>query len=430
MKLKRSDTDSNEIKLNKVYRFRLYPTRSQKKKVDRAIYLSKWVYNKTLRYYKDDYIYAVKNLDNIRTTYPQYYDQFKSFTSIPKHFYRFGYPVKAASKGESSTYQYLKKLREERPELQDYSVLIFQEAQFRVQNAWDNYFNGLKKHLYVGKPRFKKYYDSITYTSGFSIENDMITFSKLGKIRFKKHRDIDGIPKSINIIKTPVDEYYANITVEYIDENAYKNKHLTKIVGIDIGFKGNNFLTLSDGVVFEYKKYLKEYSNRLKIYNKKMSYNEKDNFKFEKYKRISNRLHDNLKEKRRKFHEETCNKLFEKYDILVFEDINFKEMLESTKSDVNLTNKSSARINRNQSDHSPGEFIRMCESKAKEIGKLVLRIDPTNTTKSCSNCGEIVEKSIDERIHNCPHCGIEIDRDLNASINILNRGIAILNKTK
>jgi putative transposase len=72
------------------------------------------------------------------------------------------------------------------------------------------------------------------------------------------------------------------------------------------------------------------------------------------------------------------------------------------------------------------QFIGMTVSKAAEAGRTVILVNPRNTSKMCSGCGTLVEKSLRERTHSCPQCGLVLDRDVNAAINILHRGLQTL----
>jgi putative transposase len=72
------------------------------------------------------------------------------------------------------------------------------------------------------------------------------------------------------------------------------------------------------------------------------------------------------------------------------------------------------------------QFIQMTIAKAEEAGRRVILVNPKNTTKRCSSCGELVQKTLSERTHACPHCGLVLDRDENAALNILQRGLLSL----
>jgi putative transposase len=72
------------------------------------------------------------------------------------------------------------------------------------------------------------------------------------------------------------------------------------------------------------------------------------------------------------------------------------------------------------------QFVSMTSSKAEEAGRIVILVNPRNTSKMCSHCGFLVEKKLSERVHTCPHCGLVMDRDKNAALNILQRGLQTL----
>ena len=112
------------------------------------------------------------------------------------------------------------------------------------------------------------------------------------------------------------------------------------------------------------------------------------------------------------FNHKTSRKLVDDYDMIVFEDLNIQNM---------MINSHSIR-NRNISDVAWYQLQMFTKYKAEEAGKKVIFVDAKNTSQECSNCGRIVKKDLSVRIHNCI-CGLNIDRDLNASINILHRGM-------
>jgi putative transposase len=72
------------------------------------------------------------------------------------------------------------------------------------------------------------------------------------------------------------------------------------------------------------------------------------------------------------------------------------------------------------------QFISMTDTKAEEAGRRVVLVNPRNTSKLCSSCGELVQKRLSDRIHACPHCGLVMGRDRNAALNILHRGLQTL----
>ena len=96
---------------------------------------------------------------------------------------------------------------------------------------------------------------------------------------------------------------------------------------------------------------------------------------------------------------------------MAVEDLNVKDMLGQKKYSKSIA------------DASWAQLLQKLSYKAEEAGKTVVAVDPRNTSQMCSQCGALVKKDISIRIHHCPHCGLKIDRDLNASYNILRLGM-------
>ena len=124
------------------------------------------------------------------------------------------------------------------------------------------------------------------------------------------------------------------------------------------------------------------------------------------------KIHRKVKNQRNDFlHKESC-KLVRKYDVIVFEDLRIQNMLKNHK------------LAKSISDASWSKFIEYTTYKAESAGKKVILVNPQNTSQICSGCGVIVKKSLSVRTHKCPYCGLILDRDVNAAINILRAGTA------
>jgi putative transposase len=123
------------------------------------------------------------------------------------------------------------------------------------------------------------------------------------------------------------------------------------------------------------------------------------------------KVHERIRNKRDDFCHKTALKLVRDYDFIAHEDLNIKNMLEEKKYSKSIADASWAKL------------ITLLSYKAVEAGKITRPVNPRNTSKQCSRCLALVPKGIEDRIHNCPHCGLSIDRDLNASYNILRLGL-------
>ena len=165
----------------RVLRYRLYPTKTQKKEMVKTLELCRWTYNEILALRKNAWESEQKNIG--------YYDSKKM---IPEW-------------------------KKEKPELKNVHSQVLQDVVKRVDLAFQAFFRRIKDGETPGYPRFKGYgrYDSITYTqSGFELNENKLWLSKLGDIKIKLHRDIDGEIQRINIRRTPTGKWFASFLVE------------------------------------------------------------------------------------------------------------------------------------------------------------------------------------------------------------------------
>ena len=145
-----------------------------------------------------------------------------------------------------------------------------------------------------------------------------------------------------------------------------------------------------------------------------------DSKNYQKQKKKVAKIHNKIRNKRKDFINKLSTKIINNHDIICIEDLNIKGMLKNHK------------LAKSISDVSWSEFVRQLEYKANWYGRKIIKI-PTfyPSSKTCSSCGNIKETlTLSERIYHCECCGLEIDRDYNASINILRKGLEILREEK
>ncbi|MGB4364912.1 MAG: RNA-guided endonuclease TnpB family protein, partial [Candidatus Methanoculleus thermohydrogenotrophicum] len=126
------------------------------------------------------------------------------------------------------------------------------------------------------------------------------------------------------------------------------------------------------------------------------------------------RIHERIAHRRLDFAHQTSRRMVDQYGTIVFEDLNIKNMQKN-----HCLAKSIADVAWNL-------FITITENKAEETGSRVILVNPRNTSQMCSRCGMIVKKTLSDRVHTCPHCGLAMDRDQNAAINIMRLGLQSL----
>lgn len=309
----------------------------------------------------------------------------------------------------------LKEIKEYFPEYKQVHSQVLQDVLKRVDKAFQNFFHRLKSGKKPGYPRYKGYgwYDSFTYPqSGFSLSdnskgNQRLKLSKIGNIKVKLHRKIQGTIKTCTI-KREVDKWYVCFSCEV--EPKYLPK-TNKAVGIDVGLE--KFATLSDGTIIENPRYLRKSEAKLKREQRKLSRNKKGSNSRKKQKIKLAKIHRKIKNQRNDFLHKESNKLVNNYDTIVFEDLRIKNMVKNHK------------LAKSISDASWSKFIEYTTYKAESAGKQVILVNPRNTSQICSGCGVIVKKSLSVRVHKCPYCGLVLDRDINAAINILRAGTAL-----
>ncbi len=305
----------------------------------------------------------------------------------------------------------LKTLKEYFPGYKNIYSQVLQDVLKRVDKAFQNFFRRLKTSEKPGYPRFKGrgWYDSFTYPqSGFSLSdnhkgNQRLKLSKIGNIKIKLHRGIKGIIKTCSV-KRELNNWYVCFACETKSELLPK---AFRDVGIDVGIE--KFAALSDGVLIYNPKFLRKSEAKLKSQQRSLSRKKKGSNSRKKQRNKLAKIHCKIKDQRNDFLHNESKKLIKNYDVIVFEDLRIKNMVKNH------------YLAKSISDASWAKFIKYVSYKAESAGKKVIFVNPRNTSQICSNCGAMVKKSLSVRVHKCP-CGLEIDRDINAAINILRLG--------
>ena len=290
---------------------------------------------------------------------------------------------------QKDTQSFIVRLKKEKPELNNVYSKVLQMVNYQL---WSNMrtLSGLKRNgRKVGKLRFKGrgWYKTLNYNqSGFKLENGKLVLSKIDNIPIKIHRRIDGNVKGVIIKRKKSGKWYAIFQVEKQPERLPETG---KIVGIDVGVK--HFLTDSDGRQVENPRYYERTLGRIKKLHRKLSRKKKGSRNREKAKvKIAN-AYEKLTNQRDDFLHKLSRHYIDTYDIIAVEDLSISNMVRG-----NLAGKIL--------DASWGKFLQMLSYKAERAGRTVIKVDPKGTSQ--------------EYKHG------ELDRDYNASLNILERGIS------
>ena len=288
---------------------------------------------------------------------------------------------------------------------------VKQNVSDRVYKSFQNFFRKIKEPTCKKKgfPRFKSHTRSITFPKyGFKfISQRRLYVSTIGNIPIVLHRIPKGKVKTMTIKMNKSCQWFAIFSCEF-DIKPIQHQSKEK-VGIDVGIK--HFATISNGKIIDNPKYAKKVDVKLKRMQRRIKRKVKGSKNRKKAILLLALQHNKVTNQRNDFLQKLSRKIVEQYGFIVVEELNIKRMLNN-----HLLAK---QIN----DASWNEFIKMMEYKAVTSGSTFIKINPMNTSKTCSKCGTIVEMSLEQRQFRCPNCGFICHRDINASINILKVGM-------
>lgn len=363
--------------MNKAYKFRLYPNKEQEILINKTFGCVRFIYNLMLSDKIKHYELTKERLNNTPAQYKQEFEWLKEVDS-----------------------------------------LALANAQMNLQTAYNNFFS--RKD--VGFPKFKSKKRSIlSYTTNnqrgsvsLSEDNKHIKLPKLKQVRIKCHIQIgmNEVIKSVTISKTPSGKYYCSILVEY--EKIIIQKKSDKIVGLDFSMK--ELYYSSENKIANYPRYYRNSLEELAIEQRKLSRKKKGSNNRNKQRIKVAKIHEHIANQRKDFLHKKSRELVNEFDAITIEDLNMKEM--------------SQRLNLGKSvcDNGWGMFTAFLKYKLEEEGKQLIRIDKWfPSSKTCSCCNNIKKDlQLSDRIYECDNCGLVIDRDYNASLNIKRVGMTQL----
>ena len=361
-------------KINRTYKFRLYPNMEQAELLARHFGCARFVYNHFLNQRKEQYRLTGKS-DN-------FYAQERSLTELKKQ--------------EATAW-----LRE----------VNSQSLQFALRSLETAYTNFFKKRAKFPNFKSKHSKNSFTVPQHVSIVGGRLFLPKFKEgIKCHVHREITGKVGKATISKTPSGKYFVSVFTE--EEYVTPVKKSGKSVGVDMGLK--DLLITSEGETFKNNRYTKRYERKLAKAQRHLSRKKKGSRGFENQKLKVARLHEKIANSRADYLHKCSISLVRRYDTICIEDLNVKGM------------EKNHRLAKSITDASWGIFVSMLTYKAEWNGKKVVKIDryfPSSQT--CNVCGYVNKhtKDLSVREWECPVCHTHHDRDVNAAINILRFGL-------
>ncbi len=359
-------------KIIRSYKYRIYPTKSQTRKMELWLKLCALMYNFFI---------------NITETFYKKYDKRLNLYDMTS---------------------FIPRLRKGNETLKSVYSSLFYDVAMRVSNDYKDFFrrwrNGEKNNR---PPNFKDInkYRSFTYpgTQGVKIKGKYLQLSKIGDIKIVMHRPLpaEGKIKSCTIKKYPTGKWFALFLCEM---PAPEQRRENSIVGIDLGL--NSFAILSDGTEIPNGRFFKNSQKKLSKAQRRMAKSKKGTFEYEKWRRIAAKIKARSVNQRNDFFHKLSNEIIKKYDIIAVENLRIRQMIKNHKLANSIA------------DAGWRTFIRILENKAVSKGARVIQVDPANTSRTCSSCGATTDMKLGEQTFMCPNCGLILGRDHNAALNI------------
>jgi putative transposase len=283
-----------------------------------------------------------------------------------------------------------------------------------ISRFYDNVKKGIKGKK-VGFPKFQKDCRSVEYkTNSWKLANDRksITFTDkcgIGRLKMKGTRDLNFYDvsqiKRVRLVKR-ADGYYAQFCVSV--DRTEQIPVTGKTIGLDVGLK--EFYTDSNGEMVPNPRFLRKGEARLKRAQRLVSRKKKGGTNRRKARVVLGKRHLKISRQRKDHAIKLARCVITSNDVVVYEDLRVSNMVKNH------------CLAKSISDASWYQFRMFLEYFGRVFGRITIAVNPAYTSQECHSCGIIVKKGLSTRTHICK-CGCEIDRDHNAAINILNRGI-------
>jgi putative transposase len=309
----------------------------------------------------------------------------------------------------------LPSIKEAMPEYVEIHSQILQDVVLRVERAYQAFFQRIKEGGTPGYPRFqgRARYHSFTYPQvgehgGARLDNGLLVLSKIGRVAVRWSRPIEGMPKTVTISRE-ADGWYVIISCAEVPVQPLPPTG--RETGVDVGLKV--FLITANGEIVENPRYYRRAERYLAKCHRRMSRRKKGSHRRRKAVVVLAKAHQRVQRQRADLHHKTALVLLRAYDTIYLEDLRV------------------ANLARNQHlakcihDAGWAQFRAILDAKAVCAGRRVIAVPPAYTTEDCSGCGERVPKTLSMRTHICPICGLVLDRDLNAALNIQRAGQAL-----
>ena len=396
----------------KSFTYRLYPTKRQQRLLSEQLEELRWLWNTLLAERKQAWEERLETVD--------YYEQKAELPGLKADVH---------------------------PGLKQVHSQVVQDVALRLKNAMDAYFRRLKAGETPGYPRFrgKGRYDSLTYPQWnngvkLSASGKRLLLSKVGDVKIIRHRPLEGTPKTATIRRTSTGKWYVTISCEW---EPTPLPATGRQVGIDVGL--TTFATRSDGEKIANPRFFQQEEKALALAQRKhqlaldahkakraeatgrvkqaqldldeagvwqaVSRDAEERAAWrhrQKRRKVVARTHERMRWKREDFAQQNSRRLVNEFDVIVLEDLSVTSLVQF------------GRLAKSIHDVAWGQFRELIACKAGWADRRFIAVNPAHTSQDCSACGtRKPDLTLADRVYQCSTCGLVMDRDLNAALNIL-----------
>lgn len=365
----------------RTYKVRIFPTKTQTRALNHQLAACRWVYNQCLALRKGAW--------EERQERVSYYDAKKMI------------PLWKAEVGNEW--------------LAFAGSNTLQDACKRQDLALKAFFRRVKaKEEEVGYPKFKNYrtYNSLThpaYGNGVQLIDGKLYLIRIGVVKINITRPIEGKIKTVTIRRDNLGKWFATFSCEVEIE---PEPPVDQSVGIDMGLE--KFATLSDGQMVPNPRFFRRDERDLAKAQRKVELWPKGSPERKKAIRKVQHIHARIAGRRKNFAHQLSRYLVNNYQLIGMEDLSITNMMQNH------------HLAKSIGDAAWNLLVQQVQYKSESAGRTAVLVNPAYTSQDCSGCGYRAKKSLLERWHNCPECGLSIDRDVNAAINILAKAVGTL----
>jgi putative transposase len=370
-----------KLTMIRTFNYPLRPTASQDLALEGVLLACQRLYNAALEQRRDAYRKQKKSVTK--------FDQMKDLTELRKH---------------DSDYSQV-------------AATVLRSPLFRLDRAFQGFFRRIKSGQKPGFPRFKSRdrYNSFSFPCqpGIKvIKGNLVRVPSFGDVKFHCYRPLRGVAKECHVRRTA--KGWTLSVVCDLGAAPIKVSEVIATTGIDVGL--THFATLANGEQIENPRFYRKSEEILARRQQALATKRKGSKSRLRAKRLVGRAHEHIRNQRLDFLRKLAKSLVLRYDLIAYEDLNIRGMVKSN-------------LAKSINDASWATFIACMSFKAEEAGKYIVPVNPRGTSQRCSGCDTVVKKTLSQREHLCGACGLRLDRDHNAAINIEALGLSAVRQT-